>query len=53
MAMATVVAVLANILLIPRFGAHGAAWATVASELVLLAGTYWGVQKFNRPQRAA
>jgi O-antigen/teichoic acid export membrane protein len=52
MAMATVVAVLANALLIPRFGAHGAAWATVASELVLLAGTYWGVQKFNRPQPA-
>jgi O-antigen/teichoic acid export membrane protein len=53
MALATVVAVVANALLIPRFGAHGAAWATVTSELVLLAGTWWGVQTFNRPQRPA
>jgi len=53
MALATVVAVVANALLIPRFGAHGAAWATVASELVLLIGTWWGVQKFNTPQRAS
>ena len=53
MAAATVVAVVFNALLIPRFGAHGAAWATVCSELVLLAGTYWGVQKFNKPQRPA
>jgi O-antigen/teichoic acid export membrane protein len=51
MALATVVAVVANALLIPRFGAHGAAWATVASELVLLVGTWWGVQTFNKPQR--
>jgi O-antigen/teichoic acid export membrane protein len=53
MALATVVAVAANALLIPRFGAHGAAWATVASELVLLVGTWWGVQKFNTPQRVS
>ena len=51
MALATVVAVGANALLIPHYGAHGAAWATVASELVLLIGTWWGVQKFNTPQR--
>lgn len=52
MALATVVAVGANALLIPHYGAHGAAWATVTSELVLLIGTWWGVQKYNKPQPA-
>jgi O-antigen/teichoic acid export membrane protein len=52
MAVATAVAVVANLLLIPRYGAHGAAWATVTSEIVLLLGTFWGVHTFNKPQRA-
>lgn len=52
MAFATMVAISLNALLIPRYSAQGAAWATVAGELVLLLGTYWGVQRFNKPQPA-
>ncbi len=34
-----------NLLLIPRFGIFGAAWATVASEATLAAGYYVGVKR--------
>ena len=56
MAWATAVAVGLNAALIPRFGEMGAAWATVVAELVLLAGTWYGVRRFYRdkhPERAA
>jgi len=51
MAWATVVAVLLNTILIPRFGEIGAAWATVVAEIVLLAGTWHGVRHFHRAKR--
>jgi Na+-driven multidrug efflux pump len=51
MAMATFAAIAGNVLLIPGFNEVGAAWATVAAEAVLLAGTYYGVRRFTRMQR--
>ncbi|KGQ19837.1 Membrane protein [Lysobacter dokdonensis DS-58] len=48
MAWATGVAILLNGALIPDFGVMGAAWATVTAELVLLAGTWYGVRHFRR-----
>lgn len=51
MAMATFAAIAGNVLLIPGFDELGAAWATVAAEAVLLAGTYYGVRRFARMQR--
>jgi O-antigen/teichoic acid export membrane protein len=51
MAMATFTAIAGNVLLIPMFDELGAAWATVAAETVLLAGTYYGVRRFTRMQR--
>lgn len=53
MAVATGVAVALNVLLIPRFGEQGAAWATVIGETVLLAGTALGVRRFHRIKRGA
>jgi O-antigen/teichoic acid export membrane protein len=47
MAMATVVAVALNAVLIPFFDEFGAASATVASEAVLLLAMYRGVRRFN------
>jgi O-antigen/teichoic acid export membrane protein len=47
-AVSTVVVIVLNALLIPRFGGHGAAWATVAGETVLLVGTALGVRRFHR-----
>ena len=52
MAWATVVAIALNAALIPRFAEMGAAWATVAAELVLLAGTWHGVRHFTRAKGA-
>lgn len=52
MALATFVAIAGNILLIPVYGELGAAWATVIAETVLLLGTYYGVRRFTRIQRA-
>jgi O-antigen/teichoic acid export membrane protein len=52
MAMATLVAVALNALLIPAFGVLGAAWATVAAETTLLLGTHVGVRRFHRLRRA-
>lgn len=49
MAVATLVAIVLNVLLIPRFSGIGAAWATVAGELVLLLGTAQGVRRFHHP----
>jgi O-antigen/teichoic acid export membrane protein len=51
MAVATFAAIAGNVLLIPGFDELGAAWATVAAEAVLLAGTYYGVRRFTRMQR--
>jgi O-antigen/teichoic acid export membrane protein len=48
MAWATVVAVLLNAALIPRYAEIGAAWATVVAEIVLLLGTAYGVRRFHR-----
>jgi O-antigen/teichoic acid export membrane protein len=48
MAVATVVAIVLNALLIPRFGGQGAAWATVVGETVLLLGTTLGVRRFHQ-----
>lgn len=50
MAFATIAAVGFNILLIPRFGDIGAAWATVVAEAVLLLGTWLGVRRFKREE---
>jgi O-antigen/teichoic acid export membrane protein len=50
---ATVVAILLNASLIPRFAEIGAAWATVVAEIVLLAGTWHGVRHFQRAKRGA
>ncbi len=47
MAMATMVAVAGNVLLIPQFSEMGAAWATVAAEAALLFGTWLGVRKLH------
>lgn len=52
MAVATLVAIGLNALLIPRYAEHGAAWATVVAETVLLLGTALGVRRFSRLQRA-
>ncbi|MCL1634892.1 polysaccharide biosynthesis C-terminal domain-containing protein [Luteimonas sp. SX5] len=52
MAFATVAAVAGNALVIPAYGDLGAAWATVAAETILLLGTYYGVRRFTRIQRA-
>lgn len=51
MAMATVFVIGANTVFIPQFQEHGAAWATVLGELVLLAGTAWGARRFHRAER--
>ncbi|NUS38010.1 MAG: oligosaccharide flippase family protein [Lysobacter sp.] len=51
MAVSTVAVIALNALLIPRFGEQGAAWATVAGETVLLAGTALGVRRFHRVKR--
>ncbi|MGE5610302.1 MAG: polysaccharide biosynthesis C-terminal domain-containing protein [Bacillota bacterium] len=48
MAVATVVAIVLNAVLIPRFGGEGAAWATVVGETVLLLGTTLGVRRFHQ-----
>jgi O-antigen/teichoic acid export membrane protein len=48
MAVATVVAIVLNAILIPRFGGQGAAWATVVGETVLLLGTTMGVRRFHQ-----
>lgn len=48
MALATVVAVALNLLLIPRFDELGAACATVVAEAVLLLAMYRGVRRFSR-----
>jgi O-antigen/teichoic acid export membrane protein len=53
MAVATLVAIVLNALLIPRFGEQGAAWATVVGETVLLAGMALGVRRFHRIKREA
>jgi O-antigen/teichoic acid export membrane protein len=53
MAAATVVAVLLNTALIPRFSEIGAAWATVVAECVLLAGTWHGMRRFHRAREAS
>jgi len=53
MVWATVVAILLNAALIPNFGEMGAAWGTVVAELVLLAGTWWGVRHFKRAKGVA
>jgi O-antigen/teichoic acid export membrane protein len=53
MGVATAVAVVLNVLLIPRFSGDGAAFATVAGELVLLLGTIWGVRRFHDPRTRA
>jgi O-antigen/teichoic acid export membrane protein len=52
MAWATLVAIGLNAALIPRFAEMGAAWATVAAEIVLLAGTWHGVRHFQRARHA-
>lgn len=46
-AAGTVAAIALNVLLIPRYQATGAAWATVAAETVLLLGTWIGVRSFR------
>jgi O-antigen/teichoic acid export membrane protein len=48
MAWATVVAIGLNAALIPGWSEIGAAWATVAAEIVLLGGTWHGVRHFHR-----
>ncbi|TWI01769.1 O-antigen/teichoic acid export membrane protein [Luteimonas cucumeris] len=52
MALATLAAIAGNVLLIPAHHELGAAWATVIAETVLLLGTYFGVRRFTRIQRA-
>lgn len=52
MAFATFAAIAGNALLIPGFDELGAAWATVIAEAILLLGTYYGVRRFTRIQRA-
>lgn len=52
MAFATITAITGNVLLIPEYGELGAAWATVIAETILLLGTYYGVRRFTRIQRA-
>lgn len=48
MALATLAAILGNLLLIPVAGELGAAWATVFAEAMLLLGTWYGVRRFAR-----
>jgi O-antigen/teichoic acid export membrane protein len=50
-AVATVVAIVLNAMLIPEFGVKGAAWATVVAEAVLLLGTIMGVRRFHQRRR--
>ena len=52
-AVSTVLVIVLDVVLIPRFGEHGAAWATVAGEAMLLAGTALGVRRFHHIRRAA
>jgi len=49
MALATLVAIALNVLLIPAFGEIGAASATVVAEAVLLFAMWRGVRRFARP----
>lgn len=49
MAIATVAVIALNALVIPRFGAMGAAVATVAGEFALLLITWYCVRRFVRP----
>lgn len=51
-ALSTLFTVGANVALIPIFQEHGAAWATVLGEIVLLLGTTWGAVRFHRIERA-
>lgn len=53
MALATVVTVLCNVLLIPGHHELGAAAATVLGEAMLLGSMYWGVRRFHRPSLEA
>lgn len=50
MLAATLVAVGLNAVAIPRYGAEGAAWATVLAELVLLLAMWLGVRRIARPE---
>jgi O-antigen/teichoic acid export membrane protein len=50
--VSTIVVIVLNVVLIPRYGEHGAAWATVAGETMLLAGTALGVRRFHHIKRA-
>jgi O-antigen/teichoic acid export membrane protein len=52
-AVATLFVVVLNVVLIPHYTGVGAAWATVAGELVLLLGTWIGVRRFRATERAA
>jgi len=52
MALATLAAVAANVVLIPPYREMGAAWATVIAETVLLLGTFYGVRRFAGIRRA-
>lgn len=50
MLAATVVAVAMGVLLIPRYAEHGAAWAAVVAEAVLLAMMWHGVRRLVRQE---
>jgi len=50
-AVSTMAVVGLNSLLIPRFGGQGAAWGTIAGEVLLLVGTAIGVRRFHRSKR--
>ncbi|WP_342315643.1 polysaccharide biosynthesis C-terminal domain-containing protein [Lysobacter sp. FW306-1B-D06B] len=50
MSVATLVAVLLNWAVIPRWGATGAAWATVVAEAVLLVAMWLGTHRLSRPE---
>jgi O-antigen/teichoic acid export membrane protein len=52
MLVSTVAAVLLNWAVIPRWGASGAAWATVAAETILLASMWLGTRRLSRPEPA-
>lgn len=47
--LATVAVIALDVVLIPRFGTTGAAWATVVGEAVLLVAMYGCVRRFARP----
>ncbi|UNK49948.1 polysaccharide biosynthesis C-terminal domain-containing protein [Lysobacter sp. S4-A87] len=53
MLAATVVAVAVTCVLMPRFGAVGAAWATVVAEATLLLLMYLGVLRIRQPAAEA